>query len=538
MIEDSELLCRYAEDRSESAFAELVRRHIGFVYAAALRQLGGATHRAEEVTQIVFIALASKSRVLSGRGQLAGWLYTSTHYACAKMKRAEQRRQKRELDAFTMKETLLNVDPSADWERLRPVLDDAMLELNHDDRTVILMRFFQGCRYAELGQEFGLSDDAARMRVERALGKLRVLLARKRITSTSAALSLVLANQPAVAVPVTLAAAITSAALSTTTFGIGSAITIYLMKIKTAIAAIAAVSAVALATYELREVKIARADAAAFANERDVMRIQLREMQQHVSATEARLAELQRQAQMRTIQNATPFAMPPSGGGSNTSSSDGGTYTLRSMTPDQVRALNGQNVDTTYAALYRQLGWKDTQRDQFRNLMLDRKESGDRLFKSAVAAAKAQDPKLDRAGMFEVLEATNMQTQVEQQADVGRVFGEAASKALGNYQETLPMRAIANQLATALFNSEAPITPAQSDQLAEILAHNARGPIGKVEIAALDTDTAVAQVEAAGLLNRTQAEELRRVAVRMKEQSIAERARNTAPTASLKLIQK
>jgi len=38
MNDESELLRRYADERAEVAFAEIVRRHIGLVYHAALRQ--------------------------------------------------------------------------------------------------------------------------------------------------------------------------------------------------------------------------------------------------------------------------------------------------------------------------------------------------------------------------------------------------------------------------------------------------------------------------------------------------------------------
>ncbi len=48
MSTDAELLQRYARDRDERAFAELVQRHLGVVYGAALRRTGGRTHLVSE----------------------------------------------------------------------------------------------------------------------------------------------------------------------------------------------------------------------------------------------------------------------------------------------------------------------------------------------------------------------------------------------------------------------------------------------------------------------------------------------------------
>lgn len=214
MNDDAALLRRYAEERDEGAFAELVQRHLALVYGAALRQLDGAAHRAEEVTQSVFTDLARKAGPLARRTGIVGWLYTSTHFAAAKLKRTEQRRQMREQEAHTMHELLSDSSTEADWEQLRPVLDEAMHELGDRDREVILQRFFQGRRLAEVGGKFGVGEDAARMRVERALGKLHALLVRRGITSTSAALGAALASQAAVAAPAGLAAAVTGAALA------------------------------------------------------------------------------------------------------------------------------------------------------------------------------------------------------------------------------------------------------------------------------------------------------------------------------------
>ena len=55
MMDDEQLLGAYARDRSESAFGELVARHIDFVYSTALRVVNGDRHLAQDVSQTVFI---------------------------------------------------------------------------------------------------------------------------------------------------------------------------------------------------------------------------------------------------------------------------------------------------------------------------------------------------------------------------------------------------------------------------------------------------------------------------------------------------
>ena len=87
MTPDSELLGRYARTRSEDAFAELVQRHVNLVYSAALRQVNGDAHLAQDVAQTVFTDLARKATSLMGRHTLTGWLYTSAHFAAAKIAR-------------------------------------------------------------------------------------------------------------------------------------------------------------------------------------------------------------------------------------------------------------------------------------------------------------------------------------------------------------------------------------------------------------------------------------------------------------------
>ena len=214
MTEDAELLRRYVEEKSEEAFAELVQRHLGLVYACALRRVGGDPQLAEDVAQQVFTDVARRATVLARRPVLAGWLFTSARFAAAKAMRTARRRLDREQEAHLMQELSQGTMAQFDWEKARPVLDDAIGELNERDREAILLRFFEGRDFPTMGAKLNLSDNAARMRVERALEKLRTLLEHRGVTSTAAAIATVLSHQAVVAMPVGLATSVTSAALA------------------------------------------------------------------------------------------------------------------------------------------------------------------------------------------------------------------------------------------------------------------------------------------------------------------------------------
>lgn len=198
---DTELLGKYLQQGSETAFAELVRRHIDLVYSAALRQLNGDRQHAEDVTQAVFADLARKAPSLLRHTSLAGWLFSSTRFATASMRRSESRRSLREQTAHAMNPQLQESQPEPDWENIRPLLDEAMHDLKEEDREAILLRYFEKLPLTEVGTRLGVPDNTARMRIERAISKLRTRLAARGISSTAAALSTALAQQAVSSAP-------------------------------------------------------------------------------------------------------------------------------------------------------------------------------------------------------------------------------------------------------------------------------------------------------------------------------------------------
>jgi RNA polymerase sigma factor (sigma-70 family) len=251
-MDDAQLLRQYVEARSEPDFAELVRRHVDLVFSAALRQVGGDPHRAEEVTQMVFISLARKAASLCRHPCLPAWLYQSTRFAASNVRREEQRRLAYERAWASQPRTASNPADAADWSRLRPVLDDAMNELSGSDREAVLLRFFSNQPFAEVGRRLGLNENAARMRVDRALDKLHAQLARRGITSTTAALTVVLSANAVLAAPAGVAAAATGAALSGAALG-GGLVLLNLMssiKLQAGIAAVLLVTGVSTVAFQ------------------------------------------------------------------------------------------------------------------------------------------------------------------------------------------------------------------------------------------------------------------------------------------------
>ncbi|HTR42376.1 MAG TPA: sigma-70 family RNA polymerase sigma factor [Pseudomonadales bacterium] len=247
MPDDLALLKEYAETRSEPAFAELVSRYLNLVYSVAFRSTGNA-HAAQEISQAVFIILARKAKNLSSHVTLSGWLYQTTRLTARNYLRTEMRRQNREQEAF-MQSTLAENDPEL-WPQIAPLLDDAMERLGRRDRHAIVERFFENKNLRDVGLALGASEVAARMRVNRALEKLRVFFKRRGVNSTTAAIGENISRHSVQAAPVELAKMVTTIALAKGVTASASVAalaktTLLAMKIKTIVAASMAVVLVA-----------------------------------------------------------------------------------------------------------------------------------------------------------------------------------------------------------------------------------------------------------------------------------------------------
>ncbi len=212
---DQTLPRQYVKHRSEAAFARIIQRHLGLVYATCRRETGDA-ELAEDVTQAVFLVLAKKASRLRGGDSLAGWLFQTARFASRNAVRRERSRlrQEQEIAAQEIKQILdaqageahdpWSCDPL--WQTIEPLLNAAVARLRPPDREAILLRFFEGYALAEVGTRLGVSENTARMRVSRALERLRRHLAQEEAILSSAALAALLADRAVQAAPATAAA--------------------------------------------------------------------------------------------------------------------------------------------------------------------------------------------------------------------------------------------------------------------------------------------------------------------------------------------
>lgn len=485
MSEDAELIRRYTQEESEGAFAELVQRHVPLVYSAAVRRLAGDAHAAADVTQLVFTALARQAPALVHCRVLPGWLYATTRNVAVDFIRSEHRRRAREQEAHAMHELDSDSPPPA-WEQLRPLLDEVMDQLDRNDREAVLLRFFARRSFSEIGHALNVKEDAARMRVDRALEKLRTLLALRGATSTGAALGMMLATQAATAAPTHMAGMVTSAALKSAASTAGQSLNlIQLMSTsKTVVAAgVALALAIGFTIHEADRSQAAEASLATMQRNLAGLEEQVNRTRQRAADAEGILAATQRAAEetVRAAEAELAARKPdPIDMGRKFLTAHPETSTL-------ITNYAGMMVTVRYRELFKRLGLTPAQIEQFRSLALQL-EAGIRWDTSS------------QAPFAEINVGDLTRKQIEDQ--IRELLGPSDYAQYEDYTRTLRggKRRLTEQIVRGDYFSDAPLTTEQAHRLTDIVAQNSPEfrTGGRVNSATLDWDKAL--TEAGGVL--------------------------------------
>ena len=207
-IRDWELLEQYTQTGAQEAFAQIVQRYVNLVYVTCFRDLRDH-HLAEDATQAVFLVLSRKAHSLRREVVLAGWLFQTARLVVRNARKQEARRKARERRAAEMTQHVSL--PDTTWDGLSPLLSEGLEKLSGKDRNAILLHYFQRKTLAEVGSSMGVGEDAARMRVARAIRKLRSFFSRKGQTLAVGAVATVLMASSVQAAPPACAATVVAA---------------------------------------------------------------------------------------------------------------------------------------------------------------------------------------------------------------------------------------------------------------------------------------------------------------------------------------
>jgi RNA polymerase sigma factor (sigma-70 family) len=210
---DQALLRAFAEERAEPAFAELVRRHSGLVYATACRVVGDR-QLAEDAAQSTFLLLAQKAQSLWPRVLIGGWLYSTARRCALNLSRSRRRRAEGEGEAAEMlakRDEATPPNPQAEWDDLRPHLDAALEELPEIQRNTIVVRCLLQRKPGDAARELKCSEKALSMRLHRALEGLRAGLKRRGVEVGSAPLLAMISSSALGEAPASVTGACTAA---------------------------------------------------------------------------------------------------------------------------------------------------------------------------------------------------------------------------------------------------------------------------------------------------------------------------------------
>jgi len=473
---DAQLLRDYAECRDEAAFREIVARHTDFVYSAALRQVE-SSDLAADIAQGVFVDLARKARPVGERltpgSSLAGWLHRGTRYAALNHLRDTRRRLTNERQA--MEQLLTNSESSADWEQIRPALDEALDRLGDEDREALLLRYFKNQDFRAVGLALGMSDDAAQKRVSRALERLREFFTKRNVTIGASGLVVVISANAVQAAPAGLAATIsTAAALAGTTLATTTTATaiktIAMTPIQKALitATIAAVAGAGI--YEARQAATMRSQVQTLKQQQAPSTEQLRQLQRERDDAPNRLTALiAENEQLKASQKAAELLKLRGEVGSlrqslaNMAATNRPSVGLSALMRDPamkeyIHQKQLKAVKERYAPLVQQLNLTPEDTEKFTQLV------GDALLKGTDLASSLTQGDGNRVQTLKAMADTRTEMQNQLQA----LLGEAGYAQYTQFNQAIPAQTMVKLLNQQLGDNG--LSDDQSAHLAQIVA--------------------------------------------------------------------
>ena len=455
MSEDTILLKAFVEHADQQAFRNLVERHLNLVYNAAYRLVGNAS-AAEDVSQEVFTRLARKAKGLQDHPCVVAWLHSATRFVVKECLRAEARRSRREEIAALHEDR--TSDSNMNGVDIRPVIDDALGQLSEIDRAAILLRFFEDKSFEEIGGALHVGENAARMRVQRALLKLENVLKRVGISSSSAAIALALAQQNAYAAAPALLSAVCSSAVAVgggSASATAAAVTISLMKYKVVFIALAGAAVIGVST------TVHQANRARRLEER------LASAQTQLAGLESKMHEAEQRASAandhsREPHNPKSASIQPQSPGAPRPRTEAVERLV--VSDPRLASLYVQQealrYRSEYGPFYASAGFSPEDEQSFEKVLLEYSQAASDIRVAALARGFSAD---DAAALSLLKSAAQ-----EREARLQSLLGPQKYEEYQSFNATGNGRALADRLAVETYYTSQPLTLSPADLLARL----------------------------------------------------------------------
>jgi len=173
-----------------AAFNTLVWRWEKPMYNFILRYFG-KRDEARDLTQQVFIKVYRNLAHLKNREKFSPWIYQIAANLCRDLIKQNRRRQSFSLEnlqesgaldeaahpALTLhSEGALHPDKVVSRKELRDILEKALREIPEEQRVVIIMKEYQGLKFAEIAEALGVSVNTIKSRMYYGLSALKKIL--------------------------------------------------------------------------------------------------------------------------------------------------------------------------------------------------------------------------------------------------------------------------------------------------------------------------------------------------------------------------
>jgi RNA polymerase sigma factor (sigma-70 family) len=152
-LSDRQLLHFYLDDRSQDAFAELLRRHQRVVWNVC-RAVLPCHEDAEDAFQATFVVLARKAGSIRKRDSLANWLHGVAHRVALRARRDAARRQARDRKASAMARTTQRVSEKT-WSDVQAALSAEVERLPAKFKAPFVLCHLGGKSMAEAAEQLG-----------------------------------------------------------------------------------------------------------------------------------------------------------------------------------------------------------------------------------------------------------------------------------------------------------------------------------------------------------------------------------------------